>query len=301
MSDAYLGIAIALSASGLTAFSLLLQKYIRRKEANNPSNPSILEEESFSDLHRYCLSTISFLLLFSGYLLDALSINYLSLSIVGVLTTSQLVFGAILACALANEQIGVWGWVGIVSMTLGTVVMVAASFADHKDSSANNLMWWWIVVGGIVGIGLLWLERKPLDDEAEGQQGGGACLLAVSAGVLAADTLLLSKLILTHGVVGISLLLFAVAVFEVFIQLHLVRGAFGGHCGHGGLNSSATVISIFSVSTVVATILCGALVYGEFNGDPPSIALFGFGLALTIAGIHLLACSRAENGGDDVE
>ena len=78
-----LGIAIALSASGLTAFSLLLQKYIRRKEANNPSNPSILEEESFSDLHRYCLSTISFLLLLSGYLLDAFSINYLSLSIVG--------------------------------------------------------------------------------------------------------------------------------------------------------------------------------------------------------------------------
>ena len=114
MTDAYLGISIALSASGLTAFSLLLQKYIRRKEANNRSNPSILEEESFSDLHQYCLSTISFLLLLSGYLLDALSINYLSLSIVGVLTTSQLVFGAILACVLANEQIGVWGWVGIV-------------------------------------------------------------------------------------------------------------------------------------------------------------------------------------------
>lgn len=299
------GVLFALVANLVTAVALVIQKALAAGEAacpvgQDPFAPSILVSSvSQTPLRRWGLCLLAYLFLTSGYLFDILCLAHLSLSSVGALSASQLVFSTMIGCLFMGEALSLRGGAGVFCIIIGCVAIVFAS-PDVKGAKDEDALIIWLVVTATITIataGIATFREKmwPSPEATEAARWGISLLpwlFAAVGGLSASDTLLLSKMLVEAQLYEWQVVLAIAILVEIVIQLYLVKASFAA-ASDGVVAVCVIVSSTFAVTTILTATVCAGLIYGEFtNYDSYQWLATAGGLFATTIGLCLLSAGR---------
>lgn len=311
------GVMLALTANLSTAIALVLQKKlpVNGNDAETcrvghsvlgTEHPSILLGVGNGDLMTTSLarwaSVIAYIMLGLGYVLDIMCLEYLSLSAVGALSASQLIFSTMLGYVFLEESLSGCGGVGVMFIIGGCVAIVTASDGAKGGNYDEGLLIWitstTVIISATVACATLHERVWPRTGKFEGLTSVAKrtlltlpWLFAFVSGLSAADTLLLSKMLLDVETTNSHILLVCAIGVEIMVQVYLLKSAFvmAAYPGLAFPDPCMVVASTFAVMTVVFSTLSAGVVYGEFHEySSVSWGLTGGGLVTTILGLCFL-------------
>lgn len=274
-SDNYIiGICIATLGSFFSSLALLLQK--------NCDNETSVERQRHRHVQlAYVISCLCFL---SGYVLDGFALKFVPVGIVGVLTTTQISWSAILAHCYRDEYVVPKSAFGVLFTSLGSVCLVL-QMADHAtdDFDRDRLTFWFVFVAtvSIAGLALIctdggrWRHRHATIAMM-------TCVLI--AAISSTNTLILMNTIVMYSDdVAIVLLLTCVIIGEVAFQLKMINLSFRFKC-----TQIAFITSIFSGATVTLTAAASSVIYrSDASIDAVHVVVSSYGLLLVLFGLSL--------------
>ena len=309
----FYGVTLALAANLVTAIALVIQKTIVSEERASvcPSgHDSILSGTINRPPLGWGLCIIAYLMLGLGYFIDILCLEYLSLSSVGALSASQLIFSTMIGCFFMGEALSIWGGAGVICIICGCVAMVMASPSAKRGSNDEGAIILWLVFTTVITMGLvaiatlrerIWQSSKVLNSISDVSRFTLSLLpwvFAAAGGLSASDTLLLSKALVNEKLIEWQIILTGAIILEIFIQLYLIKAAFATAAAFDFTISDPCVLisSTFAVSTILIATVCAGVVYGEFNEYAPiHWVIICSGLISTTIGLCLLSWSREKS------
>lgn len=315
MGDVPQGIALALTANLVTAVALVIQKVLASEEAivtecpsgqdpfAAPCDGSILGGSRSPRVAGWGMCLLAYLMLSLGYFLDMLCLAHLSLSSVGALSASQLVFSTLIGCLFLGEAVSTTGAAGVLCIVGGCVAMIMAS-PDARGAKDEDILVLWLSLTGATTAAMtvaaslrerMWPSEVALSEMVRWGLSLVPWLFVAAAGLSASDTLLLSKMLIEADLFERRLLLVAAIVVEIVIQLYLVKAAFAAAAAPGVVipDPCVVVASTFAVTTILIATMCAGVVYGEFSDySPLQWGASSGGLAATATGLFLLGGGR---------
>ena len=314
------GISLALAANLITAGALVIQKTLASDTDDEdiacpvgqqpfvPCHGSILGDRvaPLSMCKGWGLCLLAYAMLGLGYLLDMLCLSHLSLSSVGALSASQLVFSTMIGWVFLNESLSACGGVGVVCIVTGCIAIVMASPNIRNGKDVESLVIWLTVtvtVTLLAALGAVFrVKLQSCLNEFQEMKiwiySFAPWVFAGLAGLSASDTLLMSKMLIEVDLFEWQAILLMAIVAEVVLQLHLLKMAFmfASAPGVAIVDPCVVVASTFAVATILMATVCAGVVYGEFDGySVDQWAAAAGGLLSTALGLCVLGRGRQVN------